>query len=102
VDVFIILPCNSTRPAVRFLFIGGMASQGHSSHSWFVGHLPHVAGILALENWTTEVRPLVGEIFYTDRPAHTGAEELWSEVTLLSSSYRYIAPKSRLLVLQMD
>ncbi|KAL3482845.1 hypothetical protein BJX62DRAFT_250226 [Aspergillus germanicus] len=94
----------ATAPDLLFwlLFIGGMASQGHSSHSWFVCHLAHVARILALEDWTTEVRPLLAEFFYTDRPAHTGAEDLWSEVTLLTSSYRYIAPKPRLLVIEME
>ncbi|KAL2850506.1 hypothetical protein BJX68DRAFT_266712 [Aspergillus pseudodeflectus] len=43
------------------LFIGGMASQEHSPHSWLVSHLEDVARILTLEDWMTEVRPLLGE-----------------------------------------
>ncbi|KAJ5381703.1 uncharacterized protein N7496_004131 [Penicillium cataractarum] len=84
------------------LFIGGMASQGDSSHAWFVSHLAHVVRSLALEDWATQVRPLLGEFFYTDRPGQMDAEDLWSEVALLTSAYRYIAPKPRLLVIEMD
>ncbi|KAL4884604.1 hypothetical protein BJY04DRAFT_232987 [Aspergillus karnatakaensis] len=84
------------------LFIGGMASQGHSSHAWFVSHVAHIARSLSLEDWTTQVRPLLGEFFYTDRPGYTDAEDLWSEVTLLEGAFRYIAPKPRVFVVELD
>ncbi|KAL3462202.1 hypothetical protein BJX64DRAFT_288535 [Aspergillus heterothallicus] len=50
------------------LFIGGMASQGYTSHPWFIGHLADVARDLGLGDWKFQVRPLLGEFFYTDRP----------------------------------
>ncbi|KAL2810611.1 hypothetical protein BJX63DRAFT_310060 [Aspergillus granulosus] len=93
----------ATAPDLLFwiLFIGGMASQGYNSHSWFVSHLADVAGGLGLEEWA-QVRALLGRFFYTDRAGNTAAEDLWSEVVLLAGSYRYIAPKPRLVVIEMD
>ncbi|KAL4872324.1 hypothetical protein BDV12DRAFT_210839 [Aspergillus spectabilis] len=44
------------------LFIGGMASQGYGSHTWF-----------------DKARPVLGEFFYTDQPGQKGAEDLWNE-----------------------
>ncbi|KAL2856500.1 hypothetical protein BJY01DRAFT_242838 [Aspergillus pseudoustus] len=84
------------------LFIGGMASRGYPSHTWFVGQLADVARGLGLVDWEGQVRPLLGEFFYTDRPGQTGAEDLWSEVILLTSAYRYIAPKPRMVVIEVD
>jgi hypothetical protein len=91
-----------TTPDILFwiLFIGGMASQGYSSHAWFVHHLAGVARGLGLEEWTGDVRPLLGGFFYTDRVssqggrAETAGEDLWSEVVVyLSGAYRHIAPR---------
>jgi hypothetical protein len=81
------------------LFIGGMASQGYSSHAWFVHHLAGVAQALGLKEWLGEVRPLLGEFFYTARNSQGGqpetvGEDLWSEVVVyLSGAYRHIAPR---------
>ncbi|KAL2861704.1 hypothetical protein BJX68DRAFT_10338 [Aspergillus pseudodeflectus] len=95
---------HATAPDLLFwiLFIGGMASQGYSSHPWFVAHLADVARDLGLQEWESQVRPLVGEFFYTDRPGQTAAEDLWSELVLLAGPWRYIAPKPRLVVIEMD
>ncbi|KAL3446160.1 hypothetical protein BJX65DRAFT_309151 [Aspergillus insuetus] len=91
-----------TAPDLLFwiLVIGGMASQGYSSHAWFVHHLAVVARDLGLEEWMGDVRPLLGEFFYTDRisqggQAETAGENLWSEVVvyLRAGAYRHIAPR---------
>ncbi|KAL2797951.1 hypothetical protein BJX66DRAFT_72505 [Aspergillus keveii] len=93
-----------TAPDLLFwiLFIGGMASQGYASHPWFVAHLAELARDLGLQEWEGQVRPLLGEFFYTDRPGQTAAEDLWSELVLLAGPWRYIAPKPRLVVIEMD
>jgi hypothetical protein len=81
------------------LFIGGLASQGYSSHAWFVHHLAGVARDLGLKEWTSHVRPMLAQFFYTDRvsqggKAETVGEDLWSEVVVyLSGAYRHIAPR---------
>ncbi|KAL3441113.1 hypothetical protein BJX65DRAFT_322609 [Aspergillus insuetus] len=94
----------NTAPDLLFwiLFIGGMASQGYASHPWFVAHLAELARDLGLQEWESQVRPLLGEFFYTDRPGQTAAEDLWSELVLLAGPWRYIAPKPQLVVIEMD
>jgi hypothetical protein len=85
----------TTAPELLFwiLVMGGMASQQSNSHSWFVQNVADLAWTLGVENWTGQVRPLLGQFFYTDQPGQTGAEDLWSEVLALAGSYRCIAPK---------
>jgi hypothetical protein len=70
-----------TAPDLLFwiLFIGGVASQGYSSHPWFVLHLTDMAHCLRLEEWV-QVRLVLGEFFYTAKPGEKGAEDLWNEV----------------------
>jgi hypothetical protein len=86
----------SAAPDLLFwiLYMGGMASQGYSSHGWFVGRLADVAKNLGMEEWDGHVRPLLGEFFYTDQVGDTAGEDLWSEVVVLRGEYRYIAPKA--------
>ncbi|KAL2813002.1 hypothetical protein BJX63DRAFT_432290 [Aspergillus granulosus] len=93
----------TTAPDLLFwiLFIGGMASQGYSSHPWFMSHIAIVAHDLELEDWE-QVRTLLGGFFYTDQAGQTAAEDLWTEVLLLAGPYRYIAPKSRILAMEID
>ncbi|KAL2808316.1 hypothetical protein BJX63DRAFT_424701 [Aspergillus granulosus] len=80
-----------TAPDLLFwiLFIGGMASQGHRSHPWFVLQLADMVHSLGLKEWV-DVRALLGELFYTDQPGKTAGEDLWNEV--LIGSFRHIAP----------
>ncbi|GFF34852.1 hypothetical protein IFM51744_02589 [Aspergillus udagawae] len=89
-----------TAPDLLFwiLFIGGMASQGYSSHPWFVVHTRALAARLDLEQWD-KARPVLMEFFYTGQPGQKGAEDLWNEV--LAPSYPYIAPKPALAALEI-
>jgi hypothetical protein len=70
-----------TAPTLFFwiLFIGGMASQGHKGHPWFVSHLRFITHCLGYRDWA-KVRSALGGFFYTDQPKETMAEDLWSEV----------------------
>ncbi|KAL4871243.1 hypothetical protein BDV12DRAFT_32769 [Aspergillus spectabilis] len=82
-----------TAPNLLFwlLFIGGMASQGHKGHLWFVSHLTEIMQQLGIDEWE-RARSILGGFFYTDQPEETGGEDLWSEM-LLKENYPYIAPK---------
>ncbi|KAL3481542.1 hypothetical protein BJX99DRAFT_243560 [Aspergillus californicus] len=62
------------------LFMGGLASQGYSSHAWFVEHLVEVARGLGVEQWSRQARPLLGEFFYADQAGQSAGEDLWREV----------------------
>ncbi|KAJ0420978.1 hypothetical protein BJY00DRAFT_301257 [Aspergillus carlsbadensis] len=94
----------NTAPDLLFwiLFICGLASKGSSSHAWLVHHLASVALDLGLKEWMGDVRPLLGEFFYTDRSSQgrveTVGEDLWSEVVVFlradpGYSCRHIAPR---------
>ncbi|KAH7176191.1 hypothetical protein EDB81DRAFT_33312 [Dactylonectria macrodidyma] len=81
------------------LFIGGMASQGYTTHPWFVTRLTETTQSLEVEEWT-KARVILGEYFYTDQPGETGAEDLWNEV-LVAGSYSYIAPKPTMQIVRI-
>ncbi|KAL4865316.1 hypothetical protein BDV12DRAFT_188271 [Aspergillus spectabilis] len=88
----------STSPELLFwiLFIGGLASQGYTTHYWFVNHLIEVTRYLAVEG-LDEARWVLGGFFYTEQPEERKAEEaLWNEV-LAREAYRSIAPKPQLV-----
>jgi hypothetical protein len=74
-----------TAPDLLFwiLFIGGMASQGHVSHPWFMVNLRDLA-----EEWD-KARLVLGEFFYTDQHGHKEAEDLWNK--MLVPLHPYIA-----------
>lgn len=76
-------------PGVLFwiLFIGGMAAQGHSPHSWFVHQLVDLAASLELREWRA-ARGLLGGFFYTDQPGQLRGEMLW-ELILLTELEAY-------------
>lgn len=78
-----------TAPRVLFwiLFIGGMAAQGHSPHSWFVQQLVNLAASLELHEWRA-ARELLGGYLYTDQPGQLRGEMLW-ELILLSELEGY-------------
>jgi hypothetical protein len=61
------------------LFIGAMASQGHSPHSWFIHQLADLAALLELREWEI-VREVLGGFFFTDQPGQQRGEELWKQV----------------------
>ncbi|KAL4860653.1 hypothetical protein BDV12DRAFT_191576 [Aspergillus spectabilis] len=94
----------ATAPDLLFwiLFMGGMASQGYSSHAWFVERLAEVARGLGMKQWAGQVRPLLGEFFYTDQAGQSAGEDLWSEVVGLEGSWRFIAPKPGFSGMRMD
>lgn len=71
----------NTAPDVLFwiLFIGGMAAQGHSPHSWFVHQLVDLAASLELREWE-EAREILGGFLYTDQPGQLRGEILWEQV----------------------
>ncbi|KAL2825241.1 hypothetical protein BJY01DRAFT_230237, partial [Aspergillus pseudoustus] len=78
----------STAPTLLFwiMFIGGMASQGYTCHSWFVNGLIELVKPerLDLSDWETKTRPVLEGFFYT-RQAWSGEEldgDLWNEVLL--------------------
>ncbi|KAH6974904.1 hypothetical protein EDB80DRAFT_741296 [Ilyonectria destructans] len=81
------------------LFIGGMASQGYTTHPWFVTRLTETTQSLGVEEWA-RARVILGEYFYTDQLGQTGAEDLWNEV-LLAGSYSYIAPKPTMQIVRI-
>jgi hypothetical protein len=68
-------------PDVLFwiLFIGAMASHGHSPHSWFVHQLADLAALLELREWEM-AREILGGFFFTDQPGQQRGEELWKQV----------------------
>ncbi|KAL4877956.1 hypothetical protein BJY04DRAFT_221531 [Aspergillus karnatakaensis] len=73
---------NAIAPDLLFwvLFVGGVASQGYSSHTWFVKGLRLTARALGLETWE-QARALLGLFFWTDQPAQQGkVEVLWSDI----------------------
>ncbi|KAL4880159.1 hypothetical protein BJY04DRAFT_191807 [Aspergillus karnatakaensis] len=72
------------------LFIGGMASQGHQGHLWFVNQLTEIMQHQGIDEWE-KARSILGGFFYTDQPEETGGEDLWNEV-LIKKNYHYIAP----------
>ncbi|KAL6233636.1 hypothetical protein BDW75DRAFT_231833 [Aspergillus navahoensis] len=80
-----------TAPDLLFwiLFSGGMASQGYSSHPWFVLHLAEIAYRLKLEEWV-QVRPVLAEFFYPAKSGEKGAENLWNEVLAFNRLKRKI------------
>ncbi|RDW61827.1 uncharacterized protein DSM5745_10499 [Aspergillus mulundensis] len=76
----------SVAPDLLFwiLFIGGMASHGHSGHSWFLGRLAECASRLGFglegdAGWA-DVRGLLGGFFYTDQKGEVLGEEVWGDV----------------------
>ncbi|KAL3484312.1 hypothetical protein BJX62DRAFT_218866 [Aspergillus germanicus] len=74
-----------TAPDLLFwmLWIGGLASRGAESRTWFVENLRTVAQQLGLEHWIA-ARIVLGGFFYTDQYGWQGEkvaeEELWGEV----------------------
>ncbi|KAL3459582.1 hypothetical protein BJX64DRAFT_279095 [Aspergillus heterothallicus] len=70
-----------TAPDALFwiLVIGGMASQGHDSHAWFVDHLADVSRYLGIREWST-ARDVLSGFFYTEQPEEPGGDELWKQV----------------------
>ncbi|KAL5343159.1 hypothetical protein BJX70DRAFT_354728 [Aspergillus crustosus] len=62
------------------LFIGGLASQGYNSHSWFVSKLIVTTESLQITTWE-EARWILDGFFYTDQEDEKKAEEaLWNEI----------------------
>ncbi|KAL3487461.1 hypothetical protein BJX62DRAFT_213506 [Aspergillus germanicus] len=63
------------------LFIGAMASQGHSANtqSWFVHQLADLAELLELRDWEM-AREFLGGFFFTDQPGQQRGEELWKHI----------------------
>ncbi|PCG89516.1 Hypothetical protein PENO1_104160 [Penicillium occitanis (nom. inval.)] len=72
-----------TAPGVLFwiLFIGGMAAQGHSPHSWFLHQLADLVASLQLREWGV-ARELLGGFLYTDQPGQLRGEMLWELILL--------------------
>jgi hypothetical protein len=70
-------------PEVLFwiLFTGGLASQGHEGHSWFVDQARDLAGDLGLCEWG-DGREILGRFFYTEQPEEQGGEQLWRQLCL--------------------
>ncbi|KAL2835187.1 hypothetical protein BDW59DRAFT_168452 [Aspergillus cavernicola] len=62
-----------TAPNLLFwiLYTGGMVSQGHQGHLWFVTHLAEMIHHLGLDEWAN-ARLVLGGFFYTEQPEENG------------------------------
>ncbi|KAL3457548.1 hypothetical protein BJX64DRAFT_295850 [Aspergillus heterothallicus] len=73
----------ATAPDLLFwiLFIGALASHGHSPRLWFVARLGDLASHLGLDEWD-DARLVLNEFFYTGPSGVEGSMEevLWNEM----------------------